>query len=269
MRRQAWLLCSTLVLSACGLGQREASHTDVTLGTILPATDRPEVVYIEQELPGRNWHCTATFINDSQAITAAHCLIGAPAKDVRIYLMRATGAMGSNLWTRQVEALSFVPHPDFSWSAGVGGVDVMVLNFPTGTAPATATMAKKTPKVGSQVSLIGFGDNTESLGDQGAIDGTGRGVKRVGQNQIDSIGRGTIELKGNTGTETKPEPSRNSLGSGDSGGPLFYNQQMIGVASGITVARGLGGRQYVRSTYIDINSSKIQSFLRLNLKSSL
>ncbi len=251
-----------------GCGQKasdQQSSVKVTNGASITESEYPSVVLLVSLTPQGESICTGTFVNDSQVVTAAHCVEGLDAARPTIAYAKedkATGEIGL-----AAVALNFVRQPAYDFAEGVNPKDIAVVNFPENTAPATSPLATTTPLVGDEMTIVGFGNNENFYDTTGSQSGSGAGNKRVGKNQVGKItDDGMIAFVGVPGAV--PDLEAGELvgsGSGDSGGPLFVNGALAGVTSGGGLQESEIGLLSI-SFYVDVNNQVVKPFLDSVLK---
>lgn len=260
------LLFSAFVIftNACGQGPSNTSDLNVTNGIKLAEQEFPEVVLLVMEGPAGQSICTATFVNDAQVVTAGHCVEGLnPEKPAMAFVKyvagRATG----------VKALKFKRNPRYSMleSNGVNPHDLAVVTFPADSAPAVATIAATAPEVESPLTIVGYGNNKNFMTPDGQFQGSGAGEKRIGRNQLADNQAGFLSFVGvPEAAEGIEEGELVASGSGDSGGPMFVDDQLVGVTSGGGLAKLPDGQFVVVSRYVDLNSDESRNFLQSELR---
>lgn len=258
----ATLLASLSV--GCGQKGEEQSSLKVTNGRSILETEYPSVVLLVSFSNEGESICTGTFVNDSQLITAAHCVEGLDSQQPKLaYVKEVNGEL-----SLAAVAQNFVRHPEYNFADGVNPKDVAVVNFPANSAPAVSKIAAATPALDETLTIVGFGNNENFIDDAGRQTGSGAGYKRVGTNTVLNVTDGMIGFVGVGGkTEGVVEGELVSSGSGDSGGPLFVKDELAGVTSGGGFRPTEFGLVSV-SLYVDLNSESVKSFLNANLKSA-
>lgn len=243
------------MLTSCKIRQTD-SNIKIADGTDIGKTEFPATSLLWVERMNKTYSCTATFINDYQAITAAHCVKGVDPNVPLIFLMTIDGTLqdGTPNYTEALGATDFHYHPLFN---GAGSqYDLAIVNFPSNTAPAMAPFVT-TPMVfrGSirpTCTVVGFGSASfnQNLKPE---------IKRRGDFEV--RGRNSHQM-----LESVGRPHFESLtGSGDSGAPLYCNGQVSGILSGINIEND--GRQDSRviSYYVDIGTAVSQTFINAHL----
>ena len=258
-----------LNLVACGASSNSANDLKVTNGAKAGAAF-PAVVSLNLQAGQTSGMCTGTFVNDSQVVSAAHCIFavlegGGDASSMKFVNERSDGSV------TETSALKFAYHPDYVNDPTVlNKNDIAVLTFPRGSAPAAVRLYGRRPKVGQNFTIVGFGLNDYDRDTQGNQVGSGGGVKRMGTNKIQSISNGMIEF---TGVPTAadgviPQGQNVASGSGDSGGPLLIDGALAATTSGGGLTSVWAGGKYKTlkaSSYVDLNLPSNRSFLAQQL----
>ena len=218
------VLFSAASLAACGkpsTGGNSASDIYLFNGKPISEETHPHVYSIGG--------CTATFLSDNTLITAAHCVRNGGT--VRI--------------ARRLNATSLkvVHHPSYGGRLGIN--DVAIAIFPKGTSQHTAPLFNGSIRTGDDVFAVGYGCTNGG--------GSG-GTKREGSAKIASLRNGVIGLVRQT--NSPGAGSDVTLCPGDSGGPLFKNGAVVGIAS---YWDGGSGRS---SGHADLTQESNRTFLR-------
>ena len=255
-------------MAACGKDQEGQSKIKVTNGLEIDRSDYPSVVLLL--LNGRSI-CTATFVNDSQVVTAAHCVAALRSSRPDIRLVEPIlDENGQTRFQVRARAKDFVVQGDYSLreNNGVNPLDLAVVNFPAHTAPGVRAISSYSPEVDQEITIVGFGNNKNSVDEAGQQSGQGSGTKRVGRNFVAEKADGMITFAGLAeATEDIPAGDWTASGSGDSGGPLFIRGRLAGITSGGGVMRDEEGNKLSISKYVDLNSQDSRNFLAENLRS--
>jgi len=254
---------------ACGTADRAAtdSAVKVTNGREIAETDYPSVVYIASQVQGGIASCTATFVNDSQVVSAAHCVEGTSASSPSLYLVKLTYVDGEAQLSAVAKAQRWVRPANYNFDDGVNKLDASVITFPENSAPAVSALAAVPTKAGDSLTIVGYGNNRNFIDASGQFTGSGAGKKRVGTNQVGAVIDGMIQFIGTPSAGSDFEPGSLVLsGSGDSGGPLFVNGRLAGVTSGGGVGSTGDGQEVYISQYVDLKSADSQALLRKALK---
>lgn len=256
------------VNTACGSATTEDSTGKVTNGVVISGSSFPSTVLLIMNSRQGQSICTGTFVNDSQVVTAGHCVEG--LSKTKPNLLVATEVNGRTV--PFARAISWVRNPTYSFAQGVSPYDMSVITFPANTAPAISPIATEAPKVGEVFTIVGYGNNQNFIGKTGVLDGAGAGVKRAGSNRLSQVSGGMLTFAGLTGTVKVEgaEPGQYvASGSGDSGGPMFVNGNLVGVTSGGGLSQTQDGTEVAVSLYVDINSTLSKDFLATALKPSV
>ncbi len=193
------LLTIVCFFSVCGCKpfQAESSKLKVTEGQQINSSFFPASV----RLPDSG--CSATFVSETTLITARHCVVSIN-QDFRTLPVTYAGVTGF-----VIGAGNYYP------------LDLSVVVFPKRVAPSFIPVATKSPFIGQDVTIVGFGSD-ESFRNHGI------GTKRLGQNNIDRIQANIFSFKMDDGAS--------HIGSGDSGGTAMNeNHELIGVMISTTI----------------------------------
>lgn len=220
----AIIIAGAIVFAACG--SHHTADLKVTNG-IKKQTSRLAAV-ISQD------GCTGTFVSPTTIITAAHCA--------------DHGFTYNGVRTRSFESMP--EHHGVAWSFPE---DVRVLVFPQPVAPAWIPIATSPVQIGDKITVAGYGiyDLTSGKGD---------GSFRLGVNKITALeSDGQIFLTQGTESETiyGQEGQHSAIGSGDSGGPVLRDGQLVGVIAGSV---DLGDVR--KSVFVNLTNPKIRDFLQ-------
>ncbi|MFW7381260.1 MAG: trypsin-like serine protease [Oligoflexus sp.] len=251
---------ASLFIGACGQDMA-TSDIKVTNGMRITEDLFPAAVLLVSLTDEGQGICTGTFVNDYQVVTAAHCVIDFSEENPPLYYVELD-ADGKEA-VAVSRARTYVANPNYSLfrNGGVNGSDLAVLDFARNTAPATASIASRSPAVGDDLTIVGYGNNHNFFGPDGRLTGSGSGEKRTGTNVISSKSNGFINFNGLPGSGYGVELGELvGSGSGDSGGPMFVDGELVGVTSGGGLSRTRSGLVSV-SRYVDLNSRESRNFL--------
>ncbi|MFW7377807.1 MAG: trypsin-like serine protease [Oligoflexus sp.] len=263
-----YLLGTLLMTLTMACGQVDSSQSDlsVTNGQEIGERDYPSTVLLMIQSGRGSSICTATFVNDRQAITANHCVLGQNPSNPTIYYTKVENGVFGPSYRRQAKAVSYHAQSQYSLenNYGVNRYDLAIVNFPARTAPAVSPIAQDTPELESEIVIVGYGNNENYLTDGGASQGgSGSGVKRFGKNELQLIEDGMLAFLGTPSAEDGLNKGEMvSSGSGDSGGPMFVNDELVGVTSGGGLGTLETGETVSISQYVDLNSDESRAFLR-------
>ncbi len=232
-------------------------------------------VYFEK-VTGR---CTGTVVTDDLVMTAAHCVSKPGAgrvKSVDIFVKESDVVSPPSFGPKSLSSSDFIVHPNHvPWDTKPDSFveaiasDIAFIRFTKGALVgfAKASLAKATPEVGDQVTIVGYGR------DQIGLSGAG-GKRHIGRSKIAVL---DTESQGSAIVVTsKPMFDENKklshfpaiINIGDSGGPLFDALgAVIGVASlANTMDKGLD--EYA-SFYVNLFHPQVAAFVQQQLASSL
>ena len=175
--------------------------------------------------------CTATLIGPTLALTAAHCLDGAPPTDPQCDVL-VNG--------RRVAVRTFIPHPAFDATTYVHDIAVLRLAEPIDAAPWPVRNAPlDAALVGRDARFVGF-----SSGMTG-----GHQAKHQGEVTIDAIYPTKLRLV--------PNPTQPCFN--DSGGPIFVTEGGRETLAGIVSTGDRNCAAFTKATRVDV---ELDGFLR-------
>jgi len=255
-------------LIGCGSAKPATSDVKVTNGIEIATTDYPSVVFIAAQTREGLANCTATFVNDSQAISAGHCVEGTSDRSPALYLVEQTMVNGRPQMRALAKAQRWFRDAAYDINEGVGPLDLAVINFPANSAPATSDIAVTDPQIDDELTIVGYGNNRNFVDSLGQLSGSGAGKKRVGTNVVGNVSEdGMIQFIGVPESFSDVEAGNYALsGSGDSGGPLFIKGRLVGVTSGGGVGKTEEGQEFYISQYVNLRSKSSQALLQKALK---
>lgn len=253
----SFLVAGASVTQGCGRqAQPDASQVQLTNALNAERSQFPAVVQLTILHPEGTKLCTAFFVNEHQAMTAAHCVADLAATPEAVRLWRE--------FSQVTSALSITVHPQFQQerTAQPSAFDIAVLDFPVGSAPGSLRFAKRHPAAQDAVTLIGFGSETNTQSGLTSQVGTEPGLKRYGQNTIKSLSNGLIILAGlSKSKESIKKGQYVATGLGDSGSPILLGQELVAMSIAGELREG-GAGQIASLTYaIDLTSPESQAFL--------
>lgn len=171
-----------------------------------PSTDEAVVAFIERPVCSEEFTvtCSGTLVAPQVVLTAAHCVVGKAELEVHV------GApVGSGTFIKVTET---IVHPMFDDATHAYDLAIVRLAEPAGVAPVALPSATLgATSVGMTARVVGFGVVMAS--------GITDGERRTGTMQISAVDPLTFTAA--------PSPS-NTCG-GDSGGPVFVGDQLLGV----------------------------------------
>lgn len=265
-----------LSLIACGQAQdmQNQSETKVTNG-LSAKSEFPSVIMLQFNTGDGNAICTGTFVNDSQVLTAAHCVYDLVQANRSPSFMTFNKVQADGT-SKRIAAVRLEYHPGYTVETGkLSNHDLAIVTFPRGSAPGTTGLYPKEASVGQKFTIVGFGLNDYRYDSSGKQTGAaGSGIKRKGENQIAELDQGMIRFYG-VPTAQDPNVAQGqdvASGSGDSGGPLFIAGALAAVTSGGGLATGQdeNGQKFTVkvSNYVELNEPSNREFLSQHLLTS-
>ncbi len=112
---------------------------------------------------------------------------------------------------------------------------------------------------GTIVDMVGYGIGGNPAG------GLSSGIRRYAQNRLESTLPGQVDdpfLTSQDFSSASEPAGYGVIGAGDSGGPMFLNNIIIGVASASTIPRTGGSGTYATGTYYGLHTSLYDSLTR-------
>lgn len=185
--------------------------------------------------------CSGVYISDSVILTAAHCIPGKVNSD---------GLVSENIYVvgKGLASTYAMRHPKFDFNSNITFYDVGVIFTPKQTASIFTPHAKEgdsKPSIGEHVLLAGYGSNDENS----------KPTLRIGHNKINQVEQLEYIISKWISLRKKAPGVDVIAQKGDSGGPLFYKNKVIGVCA------SLSGLVQKKIHYVDIREPTIQSFI--------
>ncbi len=218
-----------ICLTACGSHYSPVySKSAITNGILAASTDYRSVVKIFRHESGLlPILCTGTFVADRKILTAAHCLGSQQDVTFEISWIDALG-IPLTQWSSK-----FAAHPSYIAGVAIQPHDIAIIELSGDSGTPADIGVPLTPPSDfkdKKVTMVGFGNTRNTLNGQ-IPTGTGSGEKRVGSNRVYAATKnGLIIVTGSSGCE--PFTSDSTTGDGDSGGPLFIDDTLVGVTLG-------------------------------------
>ena len=214
------------MLAACAAQDDLADRSQAIIGGELAnPMDFPTVVALESA-PG-DWFCTGTLIAAEWVLTAAHCVEGAPAAEVKVRFDDAD--VNDTTGGIVADVMAVHSHPAFDWEAWDNDIALLKLAAPV-TDRAPTPIHRDPTSAGLAVLDAGYGvaDNNDMGGGL---------LRQVAKVTADCAGANDPTVSGANLICMDASDGRGSC-FGDSGGPTFAtiggNRVVVGVTSGGT-----------------------------------
>lgn len=239
------IICSGVVatlLSGCGPHNEEASTPFITNGKIISKREMPEVVKLHKTLESglKLGHCTGTFVSDRIILTAAHCAKG--DVDEVGFVKNANVSYKGETPTRVFRNIRWTDGGDDR-----NKYDLVLLEFVNPLSKSFAQIRDIPAQSGDVITIVGFGVvNAKSH--------SGSGRKRIGENVLKNREDGVLSFEGVASGDTL-DGANAASGDGDSGGPMYVDDELVGVTS-----NGVLKENTKISFYTDLQSEYSKKF---------
>ena len=202
------IFVSTTVLMGCQEVQEVTSDVNLYGGRQGTEADTKYVVRVDAKKGGRGIICTGVILDSQTILTAAHCLAGIDVGSAKVWL-GVSGRTEAPRVEKSVIHRSYTTE-NFAFDIGIIGLSQPLESFYTGV-PIVA--ANSTPPIGKLLTAAGYGLTLSQ----------GGGSLRVGEIKlIDTVPEiNYLESEFTNGT---------GICRGDSGGPLTYNGELVGMS---------------------------------------
>jgi hypothetical protein len=171
--------------------------------------------------------CTGELIEPDVVLTAGHCVSSVEGFYTDARDAAAVGTVPGRIRHGVRKAIahpSYVAHP-MDCPNPTLDVALVLLDAKLDISPLPyAKSAADLPAVGEKLTAVGYGAHTEDAGD------TTYGVKRNAIEELAEVARGSLRVVASTGL----------VDHGDSGGPLFRGNVVVGTASCLTDGASYG-----------------------------
>ena len=252
---------------ACSVADHPASSLKVVNGKVISVTEYPEVVLLGTE-EGKLL-CSGTFITPSIVLTAAHCTKKSeqvdPAthqiRDLTLTILRQDNPAAM---TYSIAAVSLAAYRSPRWDNEfplhlLNKYDIAAIRFPADTSAYVHEISHVKPQAGDPFVIVGYGIDYVPGRFDFTIDRSSAGIKRMGTNTVRAVADGMISFYGPTRT-TETDGVHSGSSKGDSGGPMFVNNRLVGVTSGGRFDSLSDDRR--TTYYTDVTSDDSTDFLR-------
>ena len=253
-------------LYSCGnFVTQQQSRLSISGGEVIDSQEFPSVIMLYNEMT--HTVCTGTFVTHDTVLTAAHC-IGENSDEYKevqhsIRLWESTVVNGVPSFQGTKASVSVHIHPQWiseSKRKVVNQFDLGIVLFPPNTATEVASLAHQSPRSQEKVTIVGYGlPGYLADGSEASVK---VGTKRKGVNRIAGLFQGLIYIK--DFSQKGPDEGISELNGwartapGDSGGPMFIDQKLVGITAGggqISAKKGF-------SAYVNLHSVSSGNFLR-------
>jgi V8-like Glu-specific endopeptidase len=174
-------------------------------------------------------HCTGTVVAPRKVVTAAHCLAGVSASQLKFVLGASVSAPTHTLGVASIKA-----HPSYNASTLANDIGVVTLSADAPVTPLKLLGSMDASWAGKELVFVGFGANN-------GVNQTGYGKKRFVRMPVASVSAKQFSYS---------TPGKNTC-NGDSGGPAFAEVNGETLLAGVTSYGDANCTQYGVDTRVD------------------
>ncbi|NUP06973.1 MAG: serine protease [Polyangiaceae bacterium] len=180
-------------------------------------------------------HCTGTVVAPRLVVTAAHCVYGFSAGNMKFVLGSKVSQPSAKIGVVSIQA-----HPSYDEDSISNDIGIVVLASDAPVTPMKMVTSMDNSWVGRQLTFVGYGVSN-------GIQQTGAGTKRVVKMPIEGVYPTQFEYG---------LPGKNTC-NGDSGGPAFAEVNGELLLAGVTSYGDANCTQYGVDTRVDAFASFI------------
>lgn len=217
--------------------ERVANGLESNRGEFMAVT---RIMSAESKNPKSFGACTATAVSSKTLLTAAHCLVDRETRKIEAAIW-VVDENGEKVFAK-AQNVKIFPKYDPMQGRIEGNFDIAAVQFDEDIFSHWVSVSDVSGKMGDDIVLVGFGITT--------VGGIDSGQKRYGTNLIKALSgerdrsgvshaKDTIILEDGVRDASAADSSGVKRGDkvsnlqGDSGGPIFLNGRLLGVASTI------------------------------------
>jgi len=239
MKPYLYILMTLFV--SCGKHSTQDSNLSIDDGLAVNSTDANQIQAVVM-LASERTLCSATIVSKNTVLTAAHCVQESVCIESAPY--------------QGICPVATYVHDNYRHDTDrpTSTYDIAVLEFSGSPFKSYFDLNANIPSVNTQVSMVGYSPEkvTYQNIDPKDQDPNAEPVKRWGWNQVRSIESNSILTVASNGFYSA------GVSPGDSGGPMFSQCKIIGIASLLGV-KSFGSKTGLHSM---LGSSEISNFLR-------